>query len=201
MKLGSLDTPELMERVAGWLARKENYQWLDFGAGRQIVTPALLKLMTQRTTHLLRVYTNDDGEPIGIVGLNNVDRTFRTGTFWGATGEKSFRNRGYATFASSRFLTLAFRELGLRSINTWIVEHNPSVRVLERLKFRYVGRQRQCHCIDGQVYDRLLFDLLATEHRELEARHWGDARHRPPTAVAEGAAICQPAVRELRETG
>jgi len=178
MKLLRLDSHALLDLVAGWLARKENYQWLDFGGGKQIVTPALLKVMTQRDTHYLRVYTADDGRPIGVVGLNNVDRSFRSGTLWGATGEKSFRSRGYATFASSRFLTLAFEELGLHSVNTWIVEHNPSRRVLERLKFRYYGRQRECHAIDGRFYDRLFFDLLASEHRELE---------RPPARTASGA--------------
>ena len=67
MKLGLLDTPELIELAAGWLASKEIYQWLDFGGGRQIVTPALLKVMAQRSSHFLRLYTNDADEPIGIV--------------------------------------------------------------------------------------------------------------------------------------
>ena len=169
MKLYPLDTPELLELVASWLAQKQNYQWLDFGNGRQIVTPALLKIMAQRETHFLRAYTSDrDDTPIGIVGLNSVDRTFKTATFWGVSGEKSFRNRGYSTSAGSKFLTLAFRDLGLHAINTWSVDHNPSLRTIERLGFRFIGRQRQCHYIDGRFYDRLMFDLLASEHRELE---------------------------------
>jgi RimJ/RimL family protein N-acetyltransferase len=173
MKLLPIDRPGLCEVVAGWLARKENYQWLDFGNGRQPVTPALLKIMTQRESHFLRIYTSDrDDDPIGILGLNNVDRTFKTATFWGASGEKSFRNRGNSTFASSRFLTLAFRELGLETINTWAVDQNPSLRTIERLGFRFVGRLRQCHYIDGRPYDRLLFDLLASEHRELDEQRW-----------------------------
>lgn len=176
MRLLSLDSPELIDLVAGWLARKENYQWLDFGGGLQRVTPALLKVMAQRDTHFMRVYTNDDEVPIGIAGLNSVDRNFRTATLWGATGEKSFRSRGYATFAGSKLLTLGFQELGLRAINTWAVEHNPSIRLIERLNFRLIGRQRQCHCIDGQPYDRLFFDLLASEHRELEERPLGRAQ-------------------------
>jgi len=90
------------------------------------------------------------------------------------TGEKSFRNRGYSTFASSKFLTLAFRDLGLHAINTWAVDHNQSLRIIERLGFRFIGRQRQCHYIDGRLYDRLTFDLLASEHRELV----DDQRHR-----------------------
>src|SRR5712691_3499440 len=181
MKLYPLDTPELLELAASWLAQKQNYQWLDFGNGRQIVTPALLKIMAQRERHFLRAYTSDrDDTPIGIVGLNSVDRAFRTATFWGASGEKSFRNRGYSTIASSKLMTLAFRDLGLHAINTWSVDHNPSLRTIERLGFRFVGRQRQCHYIDGRLHDRLLFDLLASEHRELDEERWrrSESSHR-----------------------
>ncbi len=173
MKLLPLDTPEVLELVTNWLTQKENYQWLDFGNGRQVITPALLKIMAQRDTHFMRAYTSDrDDAPIGIVGLNSVDRSFKTATFWGASGEKSFRNRGYSTLASSRLMTLAFRDLGLRAVNTWAVEHNPSLRTIERLGFRLIGRQRQCHYIDGRPHDRLLFDLLAAEHQELHEERW-----------------------------
>lgn len=185
MKLLPLDSPELLQLAASWLALEENWRWLDFGGGRQIVTAALLKIMTQRDSHVIRLYTAGDGDdPIGIVGLNDVNRHSGTGTLWGVTGDKSFRSRGCATFAGSRFMTLAFRELGLAAVNTWAVESNPSVKLIERLGFRFVGRQRQCHRMDGAVYDRLLFDLLASEHRELgdgprgrhsDARRDGDA--------------------------
>jgi ribosomal-protein-alanine N-acetyltransferase len=171
MRLLPLDRPERIELAAGWLARKENYQWLDFGNGGQLISPALLKIMTQRDAHFIRIYSSPvDDTPLGIAALNNVDRRFRSGVFWGAAGDKSFRNRGYGTLAGSRFLTLAFRELGLHVIQTWVAEGNPSLRLVERLGFRFVGRQRRCHYIDGRPHDRLLYDLLASEHRELEAR-------------------------------
>lgn len=173
MKLLPLDTPELIELAASWLARKENHQWLDFGNGAQMFTPALLKIMAQRETHFMRAYTPDRGDtPIGIVGLTNVDRTFKTARFWGISGEKSFRNRGYSTIASSKLMTLAFRDLGLHAVNTWAVDCNRSLRTIERLGFRFVGRQRQCHYIEGRLYDRLIFDLLACEHRELDEQRW-----------------------------
>jgi len=186
MKLLPLDTPEIIEFAAGWLGKKENYQWLDFGNGRQVATPALLKIMAQRETHLLRVYTSGrDDMPIGIVGLNSVDRTFRTATYWVVAGDKSIQNRGYATFALSKLLSLGFRDLGLHSINTWVVDHNPSLRIVQRLNCRFIGRQRQCHTIDGRLYDRLLFDLLASEHRELDEERW----HRIERAHQE--AVCE----------
>ena len=173
MKLLPLDTPEIIDLAAGWLAQQENYQWLDFGYGRQLVTPALLKIMVQRETHFLRVFTSDrDDAPIGITALNNVDRVFKTATFWGAVGEKSFRNRGHGTLAGAKLLTFAFRDLGLHSVYTWVVDGNPSLKIVERLRFRFIGRQRQCHYIDGRPYDRLLFDLLASEHRELDEERW-----------------------------
>jgi len=173
MRLLPLVAPDVLELAAGWLGRKENYQWLDFGTGRQVVTPALLRIMTQRETHFMRVYTwGRDDAPIGIVGLNSVDRSSGTATLWAVAGEKSFSVRGYVSLATSKFLTLAFRELGLRAINTWIVDCNPSLRSLQRLNFRFIGRQRQCHVIDGRLHDRLLFDLLAPEHRELDAERW-----------------------------
>lgn len=171
MKLLPLYDPRHFALVAGWLARKENAQWLEFASARQPVTPALIGVMARRDTHFLRLYTSDsDGNPIGIVALSNVDSVFRTATFWGASGDKSYRNRGYSTVASSKLLTLAFRDLGLRSVNTWAVEGNSSVRTIRRLGFRDAGRLRQSHYIDGRPCDRLLFDLLASEHRELDER-------------------------------
>lgn len=156
------------ELAADWLQRRENYQWLDFGAKSERVTPALLKIMVQRQTNFIRLFTSVElAAPIGIAGLAHVDRNMRTGSLWAVAGDKSFRFRGLTQVAASRLMTLAFQELGLHSINTWTVEHNVSVRAVKRLGFRFVGRLRQCHFIDGRPYDRLLFDLLASEHREI----------------------------------
>jgi len=169
MKLLPLDRPELIELVAGWLGKEENSKWLDFGNGVHSVTAVSLKIMTQRDLHLLRVYTPDDSDvPIGVCGLSNVDRRFKTaGSFWVVLGEK--RYGGYASRAASKLLTIGFGELGLDAVGAWTVEVNVAARRgLERLNFQYIGRQRRCHWIDGRPYDRLLYDLLATEHRELD---------------------------------
>jgi RimJ/RimL family protein N-acetyltransferase len=170
MRLKTLDSAQDFELVAGWLAEKENYQWLDFGGGRRLVTPALLKVMIQRGKDVLRIFTADDGDvPIGVVGLNNVDREFRTATAWCVLGDKAYARRGYTTRALSKLLTLGFRELGLHAINSWALENNPknSIRVAEAVGFRFVGRQRECHWVNGRPYDRLLIDVLESEFKEL----------------------------------
>jgi RimJ/RimL family protein N-acetyltransferase len=152
--------------ITGWLAQKENYQWLDFGSGNQQITPMLWQLMVRRESNVYRVFTAEGGEaPIGLVALSDVSRTFRTAMLWYVLGEKRWAGRGCTTRAVARMLTLAFAELGLRAVNAWAVSENlASIRILERNHFRLIGRQRQCHGIDGRALDRLLFDLLASEH-------------------------------------
>lgn len=168
MKLLPLDNPALIDLVTGWLGREENNKWLDFGNGIGAPSAVALKIMTQRDLHVLRVYTADGSDlPIGVVGLSNVDRRFKSaGSLWAVLGNK--RYGGFARRAASKLLTYGFRELGLEVIGAWTVEVNvASRRALEQLRFRYIGRQRRCHWIDGQPHDRLLYDLLATEHEDL----------------------------------
>src|SRR3989442_12146050 len=91
MKLLPLDSPQLIELVAGWLGKPDNYKWLDFGNGVQTLTPVALKIMTQRDIQVLRAYTADeDNQPIGVVGLTNVDRKVKTASLWAGLGNKRF---------------------------------------------------------------------------------------------------------------
>ncbi|WP_447985580.1 hypothetical protein [Nitrospira sp. Nam74] len=55
MELRPLESSDI-SLVAGWLSQSENYQWLDFGNGIQILSPGLLKLMSQSEKHHLRLY-------------------------------------------------------------------------------------------------------------------------------------------------
>jgi len=168
MELLPLDKPELIEVAAQWLGREENYRWLDFGDGAHGLTVVSLRIMAQRDLHVLRVFTPDDSDlPIGLVALSDIRRQWKmAGSLWAVLGRK--RYGGYAVRAVSKLLTFGFGELGLEAVSAWTVDTNvASRRVLEQLKFRYVGRQRRRHWIDGRPYDRLLYDLLATEHREI----------------------------------
>lgn len=170
MKLLPIDSPQRIDIAADWLEDERNYKWLDFGNGVQKLDRTSLRIMVQKKIHVLRIYTaDDDVTPIGVVGLSNVDYNFKTATIWVLLGDKQMSYKGYPTRAAARILTLGFNELKLRSINAWAVKSNhASVRIIRKLNFRCIGTQRNCHCIDGVVCDRLLFDLLPEEHREME---------------------------------
>lgn len=167
MKPLPLDSAELVELAGAWLSAPENAKWLDFGNGVQRVTPVMLKIMTQRDIHCLRLYTADDGEaPVGVAGLTNIDRNFKTASVWCVLGNK--KKGGCSARAVSKMLTIAFTELGLHAVNCWTLDINKGARgVIDRLPFTFIGRLRQCHWVDGRPYDRLLYDMLASEHREI----------------------------------
>lgn len=166
MKLQPIERSNF-ELVMTWLMQRENYQWLDFGGGDQLLQAPVLKMMLHRETHCIRVFTSDpDDVPIGLVAISNISRNFRTGMLWYALGDKNYSGRDYTSRAVHEILQFGFGTLGLHAVNAWAVSINrASMRVLERNNFQPIGRLRQCHYIEGRMFDRLLFDLLASEHR------------------------------------
>lgn len=170
MQLLPLNTPQLINAAAGWLGEPQNYRWLDFGNGVQQVSAAALMIMAQKDTHVLRAFTaDDDRTPIGVVGLSNVNRNSGIANTWIALGDRRFSAKGYPTRAVSKLLAYAFRELNLNAVQAWCVECNhASARIIRRLNFQPIGRQRRCHRIDDRTYDRLWFDLLPSEFEEIK---------------------------------
>jgi len=167
MELIPLDSQGLIERAAAWLGEKRNRQWLDNGSGGQQLGPLALKIMSQSDGHILRAFTADDsGEAIGLVALSSVNRDFRSALLWALLGDRDYAAKGYVFRATSAMLSLGFSEYGLECINAWAVECNhASLRILKKLNFKPIGRQRGCHYIDGRPFDRLLFELQSADHR------------------------------------
>lgn len=132
----------------------------------QLLHPAALKAMCLTVSHVIRVFTSEADEmPIGIVALSNLSTNFKTAMLWYVLGNKEYGGKGYTTRAAYQILRFGFTALGLQAVNAWVVETNiPSIRVLERNNFQLIGRQRRCHYIEEQGFDRLLFDLLGVEH-------------------------------------
>jgi RimJ/RimL family protein N-acetyltransferase len=170
MKLLPVDKPELVTKVSEWLTDEKNYRWLDFGSGGQALSPTAVKIMAQRSNQYLRVFTADeDDTPIGVVGLSNIKQEFKTGTAWIVLGEKRYSTKGYPLRACWQVITDGFEKLGLNVVDAWAVSRNySSLRVIEKLNFKPIGVQRQAHIINGRPYDRMWFDLLASEHKELD---------------------------------
>lgn len=168
----------LLALAAGWLADEANHRWLDFRIGRQTVTAAMLAMMARRPAHMLRVFTADDGTPIGLVALSDIAPEFETAMLWYVLGAKEYGGRGYTSRAVARLLTAGFAERRLGAVHAWAVDVNrASIAVLTRNRFTLIGRQRRCHVVDGRHHDRLLYDLLAEEHAAHAVPHPDEELH------------------------
>jgi RimJ/RimL family protein N-acetyltransferase len=158
--------PSEVDLLIAWLHCPDNYQWLDFGSGVQMLPPPAIKLMLQRDTNVIRVFTDPSDVPIGVVGLSQIAASFSTAMLWYVLGDKRYSGQGYTSRAVGTLMSLGFAELALQSISAWVVERNAaSIRILEHNQFRLIGRQRRSHVIEGVSCDRLLFDVLKEEHR------------------------------------
>lgn len=166
MKLQPMREKDI-ETVAGWISRKANYRWLDFGAGKQFLKKPELEAMFKSEKHDFRLFSPDreEDETIGMVVLSNISFNLHTATLWFVLGNKKYRGQGYSTRAVHKMLTHAFMELNLKSVYSWAAENNtPAIKILMRNNFRLIGKRRKCHHVNGKTCDRWLFDLLASEH-------------------------------------
>src|SRR5437773_11096359 len=90
-----VDSPALVALVAGWLAQKENSQWLDFGDGQQDLTADRLQIMPQHQVHLLRAFAVRGGGPrAGEAGLSAVNPQVTTALIRAGVAATSLRAPG-----------------------------------------------------------------------------------------------------------
>ena len=147
-----------------WLTDKENAKFLDpFFQNESIGDMQLAFFLMRKDRRIFLILC--DGIPVGMMGLTNIDEINRSVEIWSILGEKTYRKKGIITIGYVLALKKAFQELGLLSVHAWVVEGNYTISVCEKLGFKTIGRQRQCHLIDGIFKDRILFDILHDEFK------------------------------------
>ncbi|MEX0721743.1 MAG: GNAT family protein [Balneolaceae bacterium] len=158
--------------VTHWLIEEENWKSLELGVSAQKLDPITFRNLSRQPKHEFYLYFDEKtGQPIGLVALSDINKTSKTARLWYMLGEKEFVQKGYTAKAVNECLKQGFNELGLTSIYVWIVKKNAkSGQVLESNFFNYIGCRRHCHPLDGTIYDRYLYDLLASEFQERNSR-------------------------------
>ncbi|MCX5905399.1 MAG: GNAT family protein [Proteobacteria bacterium] len=156
--------------IRPWLIDKDNAKWLDHFFDNDTLRDEQIALFFffKYKKIFLVLYKNI---PVGIVGLNSIDHVNRSAELWSLLGERAYRKKGIIKSAQYQILKKAFYELHVHSITAWVVDGNVMKTGLEKLNFKTIGRQRECHLIDGVLKDRILFDMVKEDfdeiHREL----------------------------------
>jgi RimJ/RimL family protein N-acetyltransferase len=153
--------PDQFPLAAGWLSDPAINRWLTSEwRGRQVDTKILAIAVRNQKNRLYLV--RDNGTPVGLVGLSDIDRDDRCAMVWYLLGERASGGKGLATAAVGLACRAATAELSLSCIYAWIMEPNTaSRRVLEKNGFREAGRLRRATTVDGRPVDRIYFDLTA----------------------------------------
>ena len=77
--------------------------------------------------------------------------------------------RGLMTEAAQACLAFAFDTVGAHRVRVAAAtENHPSLRVIERLGFRYEGRAREAEWVGGRWVDHAVFAILETDWRSHE---------------------------------
>lgn len=111
------------------------------------------------------VARNRDDEVIGTTTLYHVDQRNRRAEIGFAVG-RAYWGGGYATEAVTRLIAHAFDDLDLHRLEADPDPRNAaSIRVLEKLHFKYEGLLRERYLHDGEPQDAAYYGLLRSEWR------------------------------------
>lgn len=102
---------------------------------------------------------------LGVVGLENLNAIHRRCEI-GYWLRQSAAGSGLMTEAAARCLQFAFETLGMHRVRVAAGTNNhPSLRVIERLHFRYEGREREAEWVNNRWIDHAVYGLLEAEWR------------------------------------
>ena len=149
--------------VADWLSKPEINQWLTSEWRDRTVTSALVAMAVRSKRNRLYL-ARHDGRPCGLTAIAELDTADSTAMVWYLLGDQTLSGRGIISEALRLMILNSFSEFRLEGLYAWAMANNSaSIRVLQKVGFREVGRMRRAaHSRHGQV-DRIYFDLVANE--------------------------------------
>ena len=110
------------------------------------------------------IYERATWRPIGYTEIDGIDWRCGTSTFGILIGEADCRGRGYGTEITRLMLDFAFTALGLRNVLLTTDSFNlAALSAYRKAGFKEIGRRRQCSPLNGQFYDLVYMDALASE--------------------------------------
>ena len=163
------------EQAAIWAMREPE---AAFSLGRGAESPAGLArsvLEEQKTERgpwphdiTWMVCLRETDEPIGWVGLSDIDWVARIAETGSWIFRPEYRGGGYGSEAKHLLLAYAFDNLRLHMVHSWVLFNNTrSAAALRKQGYREAGRVTWCFPYKDGIGNMVVFDLLAEEWRAL----------------------------------
>ena len=146
-----------------WFENRDITKWLTsilrFSKYNRLIHEMLI---TNRRNRLF--FISVENKSIGLVALSNIDLVDRRAEIWYLIGDESDRNKNYATNAVNLLKEIAVKDLELVTLYAQVCELNvSSMRLLEKVGFKYVGRFRKGFFIDGEYKNFMIYDWVSPQ--------------------------------------
>jgi len=110
---------------------------------------------------------NKEGGLIGVCGLTWIDWKNRNAEVSIYIGSKEWQGKGAATDSLKILIKYGFETLNLHRIYAIIFDFNkPSVKLFEKCGFKFEGKRREAHFIEGRYWDELVYSILMEEYKK-----------------------------------
>ncbi|MGO2110998.1 MAG: GNAT family N-acetyltransferase [Pseudoclavibacter sp.] len=177
------DVETLLLSNRGWLQPWEatNPQ----GSGRWDVKGSIRSLLNQAAQHQTLPFVIElDGRLVGQLTVSSMSYGAVSSATIGYWIAKDAAGRGATTIATALATDYCLLQLGLHRIEICIrPENGKSLRIVEKLGFRYEGLRRRYIHIDGDWRDHVCFAVVREEVPYGVLRRWR-AGHADPTLAA-----------------
>ncbi len=122
-------------------------------------------LVTSQSKKLFIICTAEDDEPIGTIGLDNIDFANQSAEFGNILiGRQEYVGKGYATEATRLILSYCFSRLNMNRIYLTVYADNAkAIKLYKRCGFKLEGTLREARFADGVFKDVLAMSFLRRE--------------------------------------
>lgn len=163
----------------------ENRPWLQpweatlpGGSGRWNVRGSIRSLLDQASARTAMPFILEvDGAIVGQLTVSNIQYGAVSSASLGYWVSQSVAGRGYTPIAVAAVTDYCFNTIGLHRMEICIrPENQPSLRIVEKLGFRYEGRRNRYIHIDGDWRDHFCFALVREEVPGGILNRWRDGK-------------------------
>jgi RimJ/RimL family protein N-acetyltransferase len=109
------------------------------------------------------VIESTEGKPVGIIGLDKIDRRNQEAEAGPGLLDPAERGKGYVEESIELLLNYAFGELNLHRIYGACFPFNKVIELLKLFGFREEGVLRQAVFTQGKFHDKVMLGLLREE--------------------------------------
>ena len=144
-----------------WINDAENNQFLHYDLPlREDKTLLWFNSIKDRTDRADFTITND-GIPVGLIGLLNIDNRNRKAEYYITLGGAEFKGKGIARKASNLLIDESYYNYNLKKIYLYTEVKNKSAqRLFKRIGFIKEGLLKEDLIQEGKKVDRFIYGLL-----------------------------------------